>query len=254
MPRKRKDPVLPLERFETSAGWSVFYDPLYWSWMWKILLFLCILYMRINSSAVHLFFRKREVCAQGRLEAYTPFHEQACCGPERGIPAVGPPELKISLGSGSGNTSCSVYRSLLKLKKTVSLQRMTRQRRALMEVLHRRNWHPTAEEVHGLVRERAPRISLGTVYRNLEVLSSLGLVPGDRGRGPATALRRKPGPPFPFPVQKMRGNARHGTPGELDASHVKGLSRIPDHRVPAAVWRLLSEMLPPFRWRHDQGI
>lgn len=35
--------------------------------------------------------------------------------------------------------------------------------------------HPTADEVYETVRKRMPRISLGTVYRNLEVLSRWGL-------------------------------------------------------------------------------
>lgn len=35
--------------------------------------------------------------------------------------------------------------------------------------------HPTAEEIYHAVREKLPRISLGTVYRNLDVLSASGL-------------------------------------------------------------------------------
>jgi Fur family transcriptional regulator, ferric uptake regulator len=62
------------------------------------------------------------------------------------------------------------------MDKKVSLQRMTRQRRLLMQVLDRKNWHPTAEEIYDIVRERAPRISLGTVYRNLDILSREGIV------------------------------------------------------------------------------
>ncbi|HDP34353.1 MAG TPA: transcriptional repressor [Candidatus Hydrogenedentes bacterium] len=61
-------------------------------------------------------------------------------------------------------------------KASSSLQRMTRQRRILMEVMDRANWHPTAEEIYNVVRERAPRISLGTVYRNLDVLSREGMI------------------------------------------------------------------------------
>ena len=34
--------------------------------------------------------------------------------------------------------------------------------------------HPTADEVYQVVRKRLPRISLGTVYRNLDVLSESG--------------------------------------------------------------------------------
>jgi Fur family ferric uptake transcriptional regulator len=54
--------------------------------------------------------------------------------------------------------------------------RLTNQRKMIMEQLQSVTSHPTADEIYGMVREKMPRISLGTVYRNLEVLSSLGLV------------------------------------------------------------------------------
>lgn len=54
--------------------------------------------------------------------------------------------------------------------------RLTNQRKMIMEQLQSVTTHPTADEIYGMVREKMPRISLGTVYRNLEVLSSLGLV------------------------------------------------------------------------------
>ena len=54
--------------------------------------------------------------------------------------------------------------------------RMTRQRRAILEALARVRTHPTAEEVYRMVRRRLPRISLGTVYRNLELLSERRLI------------------------------------------------------------------------------
>ncbi|MEZ4528375.1 MAG: transcriptional repressor [Desulfobacterales bacterium] len=52
--------------------------------------------------------------------------------------------------------------------------RMTKQRRIILEELRRLDSHPSAEELCEAVRERLPRISLATVYRNLEVLSELG--------------------------------------------------------------------------------
>ena len=54
--------------------------------------------------------------------------------------------------------------------------RMTRQRRAILEALAKVRTHPTADEVCRMVRRRLPRISLGTVYRNLELLSERGLI------------------------------------------------------------------------------
>jgi Fur family ferric uptake transcriptional regulator len=50
---------------------------------------------------------------------------------------------------------------------------MTRQRKIILEELKKVKTHPRADEIYEMVRKRLPRISLGTVYRNLEVLSAL---------------------------------------------------------------------------------
>jgi len=52
--------------------------------------------------------------------------------------------------------------------------RTTQQRMVILEELRSRNDHPSADELYARVRQHLPRISLGTVYRNLEVLSQLG--------------------------------------------------------------------------------
>lgn len=52
--------------------------------------------------------------------------------------------------------------------------RMTRQRAVILEELRKVKSHPTADEVYSIVRERLPRISLGTVYRNLDFLADTG--------------------------------------------------------------------------------
>ncbi|RNC29831.1 MAG: Peroxide-responsive repressor PerR [Candidatus Dichloromethanomonas elyunquensis] len=52
--------------------------------------------------------------------------------------------------------------------------RSTKQRRAILELFNRQEKHLAAEEVHQLVRFQLPKISLGTVYRNLEALSEQG--------------------------------------------------------------------------------
>ena len=54
--------------------------------------------------------------------------------------------------------------------------RMTHQRRVILEEIKKTDSHPTADEVYELVRKRLPKISLGTVYRNLEILSSGSLI------------------------------------------------------------------------------
>ena len=51
---------------------------------------------------------------------------------------------------------------------------MTRLRKVILEELRKVKTHPSADEVYEMVRRRLPRISLGTVYRNLEILSESG--------------------------------------------------------------------------------
>jgi len=54
--------------------------------------------------------------------------------------------------------------------------RETRQRRLVLETLRATKSHPTAEWIFERVREEMPHISLGTVYRNLNVLRDEGLI------------------------------------------------------------------------------
>jgi Fur family peroxide stress response transcriptional regulator len=54
--------------------------------------------------------------------------------------------------------------------------RLTGPRHAVLEVVRSSESHPTAEEVHRLVRRRLPGVSLGTVYRNLRLLVGAGLI------------------------------------------------------------------------------
>ncbi len=56
------------------------------------------------------------------------------------------------------------------------IMRMTPQRKLILEILNKKNVHPTADDVYQMVRERLPKISLGTVYRNLELLSEQGRI------------------------------------------------------------------------------
>lgn len=48
---------------------------------------------------------------------------------------------------------------------------MTVQRAVILDELRKLDTHPTADELYHIVRKRLPRISLGTVYRNLEHLA-----------------------------------------------------------------------------------
>lgn len=54
--------------------------------------------------------------------------------------------------------------------------RMTDQRRIILDELEKTYEHPSASDIYEKVKKRLPHISLGTVYRNLEILSSRGII------------------------------------------------------------------------------
>lgn len=65
--------------------------------------------------------------------------------------------------------------------------RVTRQKEAILRAALSSGDHPTADGIYATVRRELPRISLGTVYRNLQRLldegrMSLAPVQGDGGR------------------------------------------------------------------------
>ncbi len=54
--------------------------------------------------------------------------------------------------------------------------RMTNQREIILRELKKSKRHLTADELYDIVKKVMPRISLATVYRNLEILSEAGLI------------------------------------------------------------------------------
>jgi Fur family ferric uptake transcriptional regulator len=54
--------------------------------------------------------------------------------------------------------------------------RRTEQRAVILDELRKCRDHPGADELYARVRGRLPRISLATVYRNLELMTAQGLV------------------------------------------------------------------------------
>jgi Fur family ferric uptake transcriptional regulator len=71
--------------------------------------------------------------------------------------------------------------------KFTGTQRNTRQREVILEELRKVTSHPTAATLYAIVRQRLPKISLGTVYRNLERLAATGEIqkldiPGSESR------------------------------------------------------------------------
>ncbi|MFO7816025.1 MAG: transcriptional repressor [Halanaerobiales bacterium] len=49
--------------------------------------------------------------------------------------------------------------------------RMTKQRKTILKVLKNTDSHPTADSIYEEVKKEIPNISLGTVYRNLNLLA-----------------------------------------------------------------------------------
>ena len=62
-------------------------------------------------------------------------------------------------------------------RKEIPVQtRNTKQRRVILEVLREALPHPTAAGIHREVKKKMPSVSLGTVYRNLNLLKEQGKV------------------------------------------------------------------------------
>ena len=58
----------------------------------------------------------------------------------------------------------------------MKILKYSRQRESIKASLMNRKDHPTADAVYASIREEFPNISLGTVYRNLNLLVELGEV------------------------------------------------------------------------------
>ncbi len=63
-----------------------------------------------------------------------------------------------------------------KMTEITKIRRNSRQRRVILEELRKQKSHPTAAGLYRIVRKRLPKISLGTIYRNLEILSREGII------------------------------------------------------------------------------
>jgi Fur family transcriptional regulator, ferric uptake regulator len=56
------------------------------------------------------------------------------------------------------------------------IPRLTKSRKLILDVLRMNGSHPTADQIHSRVRESLPKVSLATIYRNLDYLARYGLV------------------------------------------------------------------------------
>lgn len=90
----------------------------------------------------------------------------------------------IALYSGAGKVI--VFKSKEQLKGE-NLMRYSHQRELILKEVLSRNDHPTAEQICTSLREVCPRLSLGTVYRDLNTLVEIGKIrrvsiPGEADR------------------------------------------------------------------------
>ena len=57
-----------------------------------------------------------------------------------------------------------------------NVKRNTIQKKIVFDVLKKSKNHPTAHALYDIIRKKMPTISLGTIYRNLEILSEEKIV------------------------------------------------------------------------------
>ncbi len=112
--------------------------------------------------------------------------------------------------------------------------RMTQQRRVILEELRKHKTHPTADLLYEIVRKRMPRISLGTVYRNLEILTALGEIQTLELSG---SQKRYDGNPHKhYHIRCMHC-------GQVDDAPIAPLNRLEDELYGATVYTIIGHRL-----------
>ena len=76
--------------------------------------------------------------------------------------------------------------TVIDMKSEEQPSRNTRQRAIVYEIVASTPIHPTADWIYARARRRIPRISMGTVYRNLQVLEEAGRIRSIDSAGRAT--------------------------------------------------------------------
>lgn len=56
----------------------------------------------------------------------------------------------------------------------MKVMRLTKQKKVILDVLRSTKSHPTADWIYEQAKKELPNISLGTIYRNLNVLKDMG--------------------------------------------------------------------------------
>ena len=107
--------------------------------------------------------------------------------------------------------------------------RMTRQRKVILEELCKVDTHPSADEVYAMVRKRLPRISLGTVYRNLEILAESGDI---QKLEPGCTLKRFDGNKEEhYHLRCIRCDRVIDAPVDFDVTIKRGLKNNTDYKI-----------------------
>ncbi len=111
---------------------------------------------------------------------------------------------------------------------------MTQQRKVVLEEIRQCNNHPSADEIYELVRKKLPRISLGTVYRNLDVLCDLGEIQKLELSG---AMKRYDGVPTPhYHIRCIQCD-------RVDDAPIAPLNRLEDDLYGATVFEIIGHNL-----------
>jgi Fur family ferric uptake transcriptional regulator len=112
--------------------------------------------------------------------------------------------------------------------------RMTQQRKVILEELQNNNNHPSADELYERVRAYLPRISLGTVYRNLEVLCELGKI---QKLGLSGSLKRYDGYPLKhYHIRCVQCN-------RVDDAPIAPMNQLEDEIYEATVFEIIGHNL-----------
>jgi Fur family transcriptional regulator, ferric uptake regulator len=120
------------------------------------------------------------------------------------------------------------------LQASQHVLRLTRQRRLILGLLRSVKTHPTADELYEMVREKLPHISLGTVYRNLEIMAAEGII---RKLETAGTQKRFDG------IVEEHYHVRCVRCGRVDDLPVKSIKAVDDAVVGMTDYQILSHHL-----------
>ena len=105
----------------------------------------------------------------------------------------------------------------------------SRQREAIQKCLIGRYDHPTAEMVYMSIKDEFPNISLGTVYRNLSLLSDLGEIQKITVSGGPDRFDGNPAPHYHFSCRKC------GCVMDLDLAPQNNLDKLEAEKFPGII-------------------